>query len=77
MVDDHRTYWTTDDEIRFIQGLGRGKWGGRNHNVKTAGREKLLRNYKQSMLNRFEWGKIDKGAVARAVDVELMDYMPI
>ena len=72
-MDDHRTYWTTDDEIRFIHGLGTGKWS-QSRAVMAAGREKLLRNYQQAALYRRVWGKIDKGEVMKAVDAELIDY---
>lgn len=75
MVDDHRTYWTTDDEIRFIHALGTGKWS-QSRAVMAAGREKLLRNYQQAALYRKVWGKIEKGKVLTALNVELMDYMP-
>ena len=72
-MDDHRTYWTTDDEIRFIQWLGTGKWS-QSRAVMAAGREKLLRNYQQAALYRKVWGKIDRGEVMKAVDAELIDY---
>ena len=76
MVDDHRTVWSTYDEILFIQGLGRGKWS-QSRAVMAAGREKLLRNYQQAALNRRFWGKIEKGKLMTALNVELMQYMPI
>jgi hypothetical protein len=74
MVDDHRTYWTTDDEIRFIKHIGTGKWS-QSRSCLAAGREKLLRNYQQAALYRKVWGKMDRGKVMKAVDAELMVYM--
>jgi len=76
MADDHRTYWTTDDEIRFIKHIGTGKWST-SRSVMAAGREQLLRNYQQAALYRKVWGKIEKGKVMTALNVELMQYMPI
>jgi hypothetical protein len=72
-VADARTYWTTDDEIRFIAGLGTGKWST-SYRVTQAGREQLLKRYKLAALDRVKWGGIDKGKVLEALDTELMSY---
>ena len=59
------TNWTTTDEIRHVQGLGR--WGGRQKN-----RFHHLEQYHNAMALRTDWGRVAPGAVRQAVLKELM-----
>ena len=74
-MSENRTYWSTDCEIRFVRGIGTGKWS-KSHSVTKAGREQLLKRYKESCLNRTEWGPVDSGKVLKEVDRCLMDFLP-
>jgi len=51
--------WTTDNEKKFLDGLGTGKW------KKGWGpsRRELLRRYLESLEGRVRWGGVDKRAV--------------
>jgi len=75
-MPEKRTYWNTRDEIRFLEQLGKGKWS-RSLRVEQAGRERLLINYQAAAVYRRNWGEINRGQVLQALNVQLMDYMPI
>ena len=45
--------WTTEDEIKFIEGLGTWIWG-----IATP-THKLLRNYITANEKRTDWGEVD------------------
>jgi len=47
-----RTTWTTDDEIDYIKNIGSTRPG--------VSKIKMLTGYGKSLLNRKNWGQLDK-----------------
>ena len=70
---NHR--WHTADELQFLKHLGRGRWSRESSRVKEAGREQLLRRYKQACLDRATWDTVDRGAVSEYVDKCLIEFV--
>lgn len=56
-------YWTTRDEVEFIQGLRKGK-------------REVYENYKKAFFTRKKWNNIDREEVARALDIDLDKVEP-
>jgi hypothetical protein len=57
----------TQEEIDFIDGLGRDRWGI----ARGKDRQKLLQGYYQSISGRDNWEGIDKWVVIKYVQAEL------
>lgn len=58
--------WTTGDEIAFIANLGTH----REQSVKVP-RSEWLRRYLEAMNLRYEWGNLDRKAIAQNVKVDI------
>lgn len=58
------TPWSTEDEERFIQGLGTFSLYGKNtaeHNIE------LRKKYSQAMTSRSDWDRIDIGRIQKVL----------
>ncbi len=65
-----RKNWTTEDEIRFLQRLGKHTENKRTDPVK------LLREYSKSIVSRKKWEDIDKDKVKVFVLEKLISSIP-
>ena len=65
MAQDGYGSWSTDQEVKFINDLGRNIWATESYLVLKAGRKKLLEKYLETCKRRENWGAINKTKVMR------------
>lgn len=60
-----RRHWSTEDELKFLNGLGK------HAPELEQSRETLLPRYRMSLDRRRDWTGVDKNTILRYLDAEI------
>jgi hypothetical protein len=71
--NEWRRHWSTQAEIEFLDGIGK-KWRGQDFAQDPNLRLKCLMGYRDSILNRSNWGDIDRDEIVKYLNKILVDY---
>ncbi len=63
------SYWSTRDELAFIDGLGKCNWMCEGY--QRFSRDWLLYSYYKTLSYREDWGTLDRDKVISHVEMEL------
>ena len=71
--DTWKIYWSTQDEIEFLDGVGK-EWRKQDGPQDPNLRFKCLMGYRDSILKRSNWGDINRNEIVKYLNKILADY---
>jgi hypothetical protein len=68
---NNTSYYSTENELRFVEDLGRGIHGEASHPGLGKKRIVFLKGYRKACRKRFDWSNLDRPTIMAAVEKEI------